>query len=132
MLRDKVAAWLAGKDDVTDVKPVIVRINGKRWQGAFYQQGEPQFYLVGERPVIRHPSCFKLLFPEDTTHEIHDWYIGGHIEWKEDEPLADWETHPFGNHWLLVPWLIDGQPGSKIDDHADETYTRQHVDVEIF
>jgi len=128
MLRDRVAAWLAAMNDSTDVRPVELSFyeqTCQTWQGAVYTfQGEQRYYLIGKRPVKRDHICYKIAASK------YDWYIGGFIEWSDDEPLADWKTHPFGNHWLLVPWIIEGEFNSKIDEYSDEPYTRLYIDVE--
>jgi hypothetical protein len=128
LMRERVAEWLDGKIDVTNVRPVQVRFHSWKWHGAaFIQGGEEVYYLVGNRLKHNDPTCYRLA-PFDGTdtklEEPIDWYIGGYIEWEDDQPDADWGAHPFGNHWLLVPWTIEGVHDSRIDEYADEPYDR--------
>jgi len=133
MLRDEVAKWLEAKNNITNVKPVGLSLLGKKWQGAVYTcGGERRYYLIGTRPIHKQ-TCYKLLDVSfgGIVPMRYDWFIGGYFEEKEDY-LSDRITHPFGNHWLLIPWIIKGEPNSIIDEYEDEKYTRMCIDVETF
>jgi hypothetical protein len=127
LLRERVADWLDSQDDVFDVQPVSVRLHMLEWQGAsFLRGGEEIYYLIGKRPKQPDPCCYRLE-PYDDILNIDrplstDWYIGGYVE-KTVSQMGTGE-HPFGNHWILVPWVIEGDPDSRIDDYADEEYER--------
>jgi hypothetical protein len=123
LLREKVAEWLYGQDDVTDVRPVTVRLHMLEWQrAAFTKGGEERIYLIGRRFHHDYPVCY-IIDDYDCVCETPqvDWYIGGYDETPLNEKS---EEHPFGNHWVLVPWFIEEDPESRIDDYADEPYER--------
>ncbi len=134
MLRDKVGAWLNSQNDATDVKPVMLMLNGKRYQGAYYRlQGEQRLYVIGKRPDQKGPTCYRIHLLEESTvdDDQRDWYIAGSIQNESNFDSVDWENHPFGNHWVVVPWDIEDDPDSRIDDYSDEEYCRQYIDVEV-
>ena len=130
MLRDRVAEWLDSQDDVTDVRPVQVRLHSKTWHGAsFVRGGEKVFYLIGERVVHNHPICYWIdVVDSGYTSPYYDWYIGGCIEKSPNEKT---EEHPFGNHLILIPWIIEDDPDSQIDDYA-EPYKRATLTVKEY
>lgn len=129
-MKERIAAWLENLLDTSDVKPVKVTIGNKTWEGAVYtQHDEQRFYLVGKLPKRYGKVCYLI----NEVAEIvkiwkHEWFIGGYREGLEPGQKED---HPFGSHWLLVPWNIPGDPESKIDDYEDTPHTRVYVDLEI-
>lgn len=126
MLRDRVVEWLDSQNDVTNVLPVGVRIHSYHWQGAIFTRGdETSFYLIGKRPQPARLTCYVLDPPLNCQCGQYEWYVGGFLEGEKTE------GHPFGSHWLLVPWIIEGEPDSKIDEYSDDEYTRTFADVEI-
>lgn len=130
MLRKRVVEWLNSQDDVTDVRPVQIWLHSFWWQGAtFIRGGEQVYYLVGDRPIHNDPICYLLQSDnlDDGVLDRYEWFIGGYVE----EPV-DKEAHPFGNHWILVPWIIKDAPESHIDDYADEIYKRETLIVKEF
>jgi len=132
MLRDRVAEWLDSQDDVTDVRPVQVRLHSMTWHGAsFIRGGEKVYYLVGKRVAHREPTCYWVdtWDSEYSADLCYDWYVGGYVDRSPNEKT---EEHPFGNHLILVPWIIEGDPDSQIDDYADEEYKRATLTVKEY
>ena len=88
--------------------------------------------MIGERP--RHEGrkvCYHLLVddpndPAKSSYKEHEWFVGGYIEYPEDK-----DVHPFGAHWILVPWVIEGDTDSRIDDFEEE-YERVIVTLKEF
>ncbi len=118
MLRDEVAKWLDSKNNVTNVRTVEISIYPSSWQGVAYTEGdEDKYYLLGFRPKQSRPTCYRIEGSQ------YDWYVGGYLEGEKTE------EHPFGSHWIMIPWIIEGDPDSRIDDF-DYEYTRAIVTVE--
>jgi hypothetical protein len=125
----EVAEWLNSQDDVTNVHPVQVWLHDFGWQGAtFIRNGEQVYYLLGERPTHRDPTCYLLQSFDSDDLDPYEWYIGGYFHGNPNERT---QANPFGNHWLLVPWIIEDDPESKIDDYT-ESYERTTLSVKEF
>ena len=110
----------------TDVRPVTIYVgeHNTTYQGAGYViEGERRYYLVGKRPRFNGETCFVLSRGDlhDLSVNKYDWYIGGY-HWRPGSRRT--VAHPFGNHWLMVPWVIPGDDDSKIDDNAEYQYRR--------
>lgn len=128
-MRQKVAEWLESLVDITDVRPVIALLRGREYEGAVYtQRGETRFYLIGDRPKKRK-VCFNL-YTEDSKMD-HEWFVIGYVEKWEELTIAQQEYSPFGNHFVLGAWDIEGDPGSKIDDYEDHKYQRIGIDLKF-
>lgn len=132
-MKKKVAAWLESLLDTSDVKPVKVTIGSKTWEGAVYTvDDEQKFYLVGKLPNRYGKVCYNINeIAEVVKPWNYEWFVGGYIDNYEELGPEYQKYHPFGNHWLLVPWNIPGDPKSKIDDHENTPHTRVHIELEI-
>jgi len=128
MLRNEVAQWLNSKNNVTNVREVTVYLGKRYWHGVAYTEGdEDRYYLLGFHPKQSRPSCYQLS-PFDDKKALagiqYDWYVGGYYQGESTE------VHPFGSHWIVVPWIIEGEPDSRIDDDSDDQYVRLFLMVE--
>lgn len=124
-MKEKVAEWLASQVDTTDVRPIQLEINNRRWDGAaFIRNGEQMYYLIGKRPIHQSRVCYILQI--GVKFKEHEWFIGGWIE-KDFTP-----DNPFGDHWIMIPWIIEGEPDSRIDEFESEPYRRIFVTLKEF
>jgi hypothetical protein len=102
-MKNKVAEWLRGCPDTSEVSPVTVTISKQTYHGAKYRQrgGEARLYLVGDLPAsYRRSTHVAYRFADDS----REWYIGCY--WQGGTVPADQERyHPFGHSFILFPWV---------------------------
>jgi len=101
---DRVAEWLRGCPDTSEVSPVTVTIGKQTYHGARYRQrGQESIYLVGDLPAsYRHSTHVAYRFADDS----REWYVGCY--WQGKSPLAPVDQkyfHPFGHTFILFPWV---------------------------
>lgn len=129
-MKEKVAKWLANQVDTTDIQSIQLEINDQQWDGAsFIRSGEQMYYLVGKRPIYWERVCYILQVDDSGVLgkiKEHEWFIGG---WVEKDPTPD---DPFGDHWIMVPWIIEDEPNSRIDEFESEQYQRIFVTLKEF
>ena len=101
MNSERVAEWLRGCPDTSEVSPVTVTIGKQTYHGATYRQrGQESIYLVGDLPAsYRHSTHVAYRFADD----LREWYIGCY--WQGETCPADQKHyHPFGHTFILFPW----------------------------
>ena len=104
MTSEKLAEWLRGCPDTSEVSPVTVTIGKQTHHGAKYRQrGQEGIYLVGNLPAsYRHSTHVVYRFADDS----REWYVGCY--WQGKFPLAPVDQnyfHPFGHTFILFPWV---------------------------
>lgn len=112
----ELATWLQGLPSVTWAMPLKVTIGKIAYHGARYVQGtRPALYLLGQLP----PS-----YKTKAVYQIEngEWYVAGYWQGGEGK-----EHHPYGPHFLLMPWT---HPGEKIDHYDRKPRKRMKVEVE--
>ncbi len=126
MLSKRVAQWLEGISDVSEVRPVTLTIGRQVYHGARYIQRDSEgFYLVGTLPASylrRKHTVYR--FADDP----RDWYIGCYWDGRPGQfPLTKAQLkkyHPFGVSFNLFPW---DSPLGPIDFGARFAYRRVPV-----
>ena len=114
---EKVAEWLRGCPDTSEVSPVVVTIGKQTYHGAAYRQrGQPGIYLAGDLPASYRRSthtCFR--FADDS----RDWFVGCY--WQGASLRPDQKAfHPFGHSFILLPW----EHSEAIDHWEEKPYRR--------